>query len=83
MGSPLSYNTAGDIVRPWDGSGRPGDGSLKVQGPAYCVLRTENIFVCCCCVGSDRVAGVREVQALGLLFYGCSLRLFLRLFFGN
>ena len=25
---------------------------------AYCVLRTENIFVCWCCVGSDRVAGV-------------------------
>jgi len=27
--------------------------------PAYCVLlRTENIFVCWCCVGSDRAAGV-------------------------
>ena len=25
---------------------------------AYCVLRTENIFVCCCGVGSDRAAGV-------------------------
>ena len=25
---------------------------------AYCVLRTENIFVCWCCVGSDRAAGV-------------------------
>ena len=25
---------------------------------AYSVLRTENIFVCCCGVGSDRVAGV-------------------------
>jgi len=25
---------------------------------AYCTLRTDNIFVvCCCCVGSDRVAG--------------------------
>ena len=23
--------------------------------------------VCCCCVGSDRAAGVREVQALGLV----------------
>ena len=32
----------------------------------YCVLRTENVFVCCCCVGSDRVAGVREVEALDL-----------------
>ena len=31
---------------------------------AYCVLRTEIILVCCCCVsvGSDRVAGVREVR---------------------
>ena len=26
--------------------------------PAYCVLRTKNIFVCWCCVGSDRAAGV-------------------------
>ena len=35
---------------------------------AYCVrLFTENIFVCCCCVGSDRVAGVRGMQALGLV----------------
>ena len=25
---------------------------------AYCVLRTENIFVCCCSVGSDRAAEV-------------------------
>ena len=30
---------------------------LKVLWTAYCVLRTENIFVCYCCVGSDRVAG--------------------------
>ena len=33
----------------------------------YCVLRTENILVCCDCVGSDRAAGVREVQALDLM----------------
>ena len=32
-----------------------------------CVLRTERIFVCGCCVGSDRVVGVREVQALDLM----------------
>ena len=25
---------------------------------AYCALRTKNIFVCCCGVGSDRAAGV-------------------------
>ena len=25
---------------------------------AYCALRTENRFVCCCDVGSDRAAGV-------------------------
>ena len=33
----------------------------------YCVLRTLNVFVCCCCVGSDRVAGVRGMQALDLM----------------
>ena len=27
---------------------------------AYCVLRTKNIFVCCCGVGSDRGWGGRE-----------------------
>ena len=31
---------------------------VQRAGTAYCVLRTENIFVCWCCVGSDRVAGV-------------------------
>ena len=25
---------------------------------AYCILRTEHIFVSWCCVGSDRAAGV-------------------------
>ena len=35
---------------------------------AYCVLRTENIFVCWCCVGSDRVAGVGvSLGTLGLV----------------
>ena len=31
---------------------------LLLRNIAYCVLRTENIFVCCCGVGSDRAAGV-------------------------
>ena len=31
------------------------------------LLRTVNILVCCCCVGYDRVAGVREMQALDLV----------------
>jgi len=30
----------------------------SMHAHAYCVLRTENIFVFWCCVGSDRVAGV-------------------------
>ena len=35
---------------------------------ACCVLRAENIFVCCCGVGSDRVAGVGvSLGALGLV----------------
>ena len=34
---------------------------------AYCVLRTLTVLVCCCCVGSDRVAGVRGMQALDLI----------------
>ena len=34
---------------------------------ACCALRTENVFVCCCCAGSDRAAGVRGMQALGLV----------------
>jgi len=35
---------------------------------AYCVLRTENILVCCYCVGSDRMVGVCGVlQALDLV----------------
>ena len=34
----------------------------------YCVLRTENIFVCWCCVGSDHVAGVGvSLGTLGLV----------------
>ena len=41
---------------------------LKVLWTAYCVLRTENIFVCYCCVGSDRVAGVGvSLGTLGLV----------------
>ena len=39
----------------------------RCMGTAYCVLRTLNIFVCCCCVGSDRAAGVRGMQALDLM----------------
>ena len=38
----------------WGGAGT--DSPVVVT--AYCVLRTENIFVCWCCVGSDRAAGV-------------------------
>ena len=38
------------------------------QPSAYCVLRTENIFVCWCCVGSDRAAGVGvSLGTLGLV----------------
>ena len=52
---------------------------LRSIRTAYCVLRTEYIFVCCCCVGSDCVAGVgvsRETpggRAKRRLFYGCFL----------
>ena len=42
--------------------------SPLVLAIAYCVLRTENIFVCWCCVGSDRAAGVGvSLGTLGLV----------------
>ena len=46
---------------------RHADTTRSPPTPACCVLRTEHVFVCCCCAGSDRVAGMREVQALDLL----------------
>ena len=56
----------------WCGN-RGGDASrpavclFVVVWTACCALRAENIFVCCCCAGLDRAAGVRGMQALGLV----------------
>ena len=36
----------------------------------YCV-RTLNVLVCCCCVGSDRVAGVRGMQYFNFRILRC------------
>ena len=66
VGSSIMYGglVGGNV----DGRSVGGSVGSVLVGVAYCVLRTENISVCCCGVGSDRVAGVGvSLGTLGLV----------------